>query len=406
MTLQTGKKVLFLCWESPWPTHSGFTLRTMGILRELAKRYDLTLLIMSEKDLSKEQRAELTTYTEKIIRFPLLRRSLKNNARAVWSMVRQQIPYHCALLRLSIQQRHDIQTIIDTFPGTVFTSVGHWGTLARPEHGSNWVLNQGDADIKFWKVYAANSPNILVRLIALANYRLAARHFPKIYAKVSQVVSVCEEDRIETQLVAPNTPVSVVENGIDCSYYVPNRNGAAHPPRLLFTGTSASRNVKALREFVRSILPRIRAEIPTVELVVAGNFSAASQQEFSTVAGMKFTGKVDDIRPFFNTSDVFIAPFTETHGSKLKIAEAMAMGIPIVSTPQGVRGFQVTDGREVRVANTNQQFADLAVELLRRPDLRNYMGEAGRAVAVTTLDWGVLGNKIQCIVESVNCGDK
>lgn len=401
MALQTGKEILFLCWESPWPTHNGFRLRTMGIIRELAKRYELTILIIAEKELSKEQELELKKYANNIILFRFLDRSLINSLRVIWTMVGQKIPYHCALLRLSIQKRRDIQTIIDTFPGIVFTSVGHWGTLARPGRGSNWVLNQGDADIKFWKVYAANSPNILLRLIALANYRLAAWHFPKIYAKVSQVVSVCEEDRIETQLAAPNTPVDVVENGIDCSYYAPERNNAAHPPRLLFTGTSASRNIKALRQFVDSILPCIRADMPDTELVVAGNFSVASQQEFSAAAGVKFTGKVDDIRPFFNSSDVFVAPFTETHGSKLKIVEAMAMGMPIVSTPQGVRGFPITDGREVRIAYSDRQFANLSLELLKSPHICEQMGRLGRHMATSNFDWTVLGYKIQDIVERV-----
>lgn len=404
--LHIRKKILFLCWESPWPSHSGFTLRTMGIIRELAKRYDLTLLIMSEKDLSEQQTAELTKYTEKIIRFPLLKHSIINKVRVIWLMLRQQIPYHCALLRLSVRQRQDIRDTIDNFKGIIFTSLGHWGTLIRSQYAHNWILNQGDADIQFWKVYAANSPNILYRMAALANYKLAARHFPKIYAKVNQVISVCEEDRVETQLAAPNIQVNVVENGIDCNYYVPERNLAAHPPRLLFTGTSVSRNVKALRHFVNVILPEIRVEIPDVELLVAGNFSEASQKEFSSVGSIKFTGKVDDIRPFFNMSDVFIAPFTETHGSKLKIAEAMAMGIPIVSTPEGARGFPVSDGGEVRIARSDRQFACLTVELLRSDDLRRQMSIAGRSLALSNLDWTVLGVKMQECLASVYYGDE
>ncbi len=400
------KRLLFLCWEVPWPAHSGFALRTMGIIRELAKRYEITILIMSEKELSSDQASELKKYTEKIIRFQLLERSILNGIRVLWSMIRQQAPYHCALLRLSVQQRQDIQNTIDNFQGIVFTSLGHWGTLIRPGHGRNWILNQCDADIKFWKVYAANSSNILRRIVALANYQFAVRHFPKIYAKVNQIVSVCEEDRAETQLFAPNTLVNVIENGIDCSYYAPARVQTAHPPRLLFTGTSAPRNMKALHQFVNGILPHIRSKIPNVELIVAGNFSQTSQQEFSNVDGIKFTGKVDDIRPFFNMSDIFIAPFTETHGSKLKISEAMAMGIPIVSTPEGVRGFSVTDGCEVRIAYSDQQFVNLVIDLLHRADLRTKMGEAGRLFATSTLDWIVLGRKIQKIVENLDFGDK
>ena len=110
---------------------------------------------------------------------------------------------------------------------------------------------------------------------------------------------------------------------------------------------------------------------------------------------------MDDIRPFFNSSDVFVAPFTETHGSKLKIVEAMAMGMPIVSTPQGVRGFPITDGREVRIAYSDRQFANLSLELLKSPHICEQMGRLGRHMATSNFDWTVLGYKIQDIVERV-----
>ena len=82
------------------------------------------------------------------------------------------------------------------------------------------------------------------------------------------------------------------------------------------------------------------------------------------------------------------------------------MGIPIVSTPEGVRGFSVTDGCEVRIAYSDHQFVNLVIDLLHPPDLRTKMGEAGRLFATSTLDWIVLGRKIQKIVENLDFGDK
>ncbi|MCX5887943.1 MAG: glycosyltransferase family 4 protein [Deltaproteobacteria bacterium] len=187
---------------------------------------------------------------------------------------------------------------------------------------------------------------------------------------------------------------------MDCSYYVPNRLPRTSNSRILFTGTSAERNMVALRQFVKNVVPLILNELPEVELLVAGDFSPRAQAEFAGQAHMRFTGRVDDMRPFFNQSDVFIAPFTDTHGSKLKIAEAMAMAIPIVSTTMGIRGFPLIDGESVLLADSPPQFAKHVVSLLREPEQCMALGSAARKKALSTIDWSVLGKRLVAIVHA------
>jgi glycosyltransferase involved in cell wall biosynthesis len=287
---------------------------------------------------------------------------------------------------------------IQQFQGVVFTSVGHWGALVVNRPAPNWVLNQCDADVEFWRVYAMQSTHSIVRLAARINYKLAHKHFSRIYSHVGRIIAVCEEDRGHTLSLSPQSKVDVIENGIDCSHYLPYRENRLGPPRLLFTGTSAARNIMALRIFVREVLPLIQVKIPDVELVIGGNFSIASQSEFSNMQNIRFTGKVDDMRPYFNQSDVFISPFQETHGSKLKVAEAMAMAMPIVSTPQGVRGFALVDGESVMIARNANEFADHCIALLRQPERRWMLGQAAREVALATIDWKILGKRLNQIV--------
>jgi len=159
--------------------------------------------------------------------------------------------------------------------------------------------------------------------------------------------------------------------------------------------------VKALRQFVHDVLPLIQRELPEVELLVGGDFSSKAQAEFSAYSNVCFTGRVDDMRPVFNQSDVFVAPFEETHGSKLKIAEAMAMAMPIVSTPQGIRGFSLVDTESVLVAENKEQFAAQAIALLKDPIRRERLGAAAREVALSTIDWPVLGKRLIEVVKSV-----
>jgi glycosyltransferase involved in cell wall biosynthesis len=152
---------------------------------------------------------------------------------------------------------------------------------------------------------------------------------------------------------------------------------------------------------VQNVFPLIQRELPNIELLIGGNFDSKAQAQFRRYRGICFTGRVDDIRPIFNKSDVYVAPFKETHGSKLKIAEAMAMGIAIISTPEGIRGFPLVDGESVLIAYDNEQFASHSVALLSNPVRRERIGVNARKVAEMFIDWKILGKRLIQIVDSV-----
>jgi glycosyltransferase involved in cell wall biosynthesis len=392
---------LFLSWESPWPAHSGAALRTLGLLRELSKAYPIELILLTRNPLTSDQYATLEKHAGAITRVPLRDVTLSDKIKAASLALVHGYPYHSAVLLASLRDHPEVRRKIEEFPGIVFTSNGHWGTLVRNRRAPNWILNQCDADVEFWRVYATQTTHPLARLAARVNYRLARNHYPSIYVSVGRIISVCEEDRQHTLTLAPQAQVDVIENGVDCSYYVPRREARSGPPRLLFTGTSAARNMTALHRFVRNIFPLIRSQVPDVELLVGGNFSPAAQAEFAGVPNMRFTGRVDDMRPVFDQSDVFVAPFEETHGSKLKIAEAMAMAMPIVSTTQGIRGFALRDGESVLIADSAESFASCVVTLLQNSDLQQRLGDMARQIALQTIDWSVLGRRLVTTMDSL-----
>jgi len=393
------KCILFLSQEAPWPAHCGAALRSFGILTELSKYYHVDLITLTRSPLTEEQRQVLGGMCLSVARARLLDATLKDRICILFKMILSRHPYHGAVLNLSIDHAPAIKNMVLEYPGIVFTSVGHFGVMIDEQNAPNWILNQCDADVEFWRVYANQAKSLPVRAAAHLNHFLARLHFPKIYNKVGRIISVCEEDRQHTLSLSPNTEVDVIENGIDCSYYVPDRSQGSHIPRVLFTGTSAARNMIALHTFVRNMWPKIRSSIADIELLVAGNFSKNAQNEFVAYRGIGFTGRVDDIRPYFNRSDVFIAPFQETHGSKLKIAEAMAMAMPIVTTPMGIRGFPLLDGESVVVARSNEEFAAKVIGLIKDPDRRRRLGDEARKVALEHIDWKVLGKRLHGIIE-------
>ena len=380
----------------------------LGLLHELSKSYEIEMLVLTRQPLSEQQIAKLNELANIVLRIPLKDVTVKEKIRALILMVKNQMPYHSAVLISSLRDHPDIRQHVESYPGIVFTSNGHWGTLVQDRCASNWILNQCDADVDFWRVYASQARHLLVKVAALVNWWLSKPHFQKIYRNVGHIISVCEEDRELTQELAPSANIHVVENGIDCMYYKSDKKiDLERPPRLLFTGTSARRNVTALTWFAKKVLPLIRKEIPAVEFLVAGNFKQKAQKAFKKIKGMSFTGRINDIRTSFNQSDVYVAPFQDTHGTKLKIAEAMAMEMAIVSTTAGVRGFQSLNKDIVKIAETSEEFAKYCIDLLRSRSLRLILEENARQYAETTLDWKVLGGKLRrVIVENEKANSK
>ncbi len=399
MKIAKENGVYFLSWGCPWPPRSGGDLRTLGLMKEISRKFKINIVVLLLKPLENNQVNFLRRYANKIYTLPLY--DIDNMyAKIIVRMIKDRVPYHCALLRVLFEAYPSVLKQLSETKQVIYASYGHWGTICQGYNKNNWILDQHNADIDFWRVYSNQNDDMLKRIAARINWVFARTHFPKVYRSVAKIVSVCEEDKLITLKYCPNKEVHVIENGVYCDYYIPER-GVSGDMSILFTGTSAKRNMIALKYFVNNIFPLVLRSMPYAQLVIAGNFDMRSINEFSSFKNIIFTGPVQDIRPFFNRSSVFIAPFKETHGSKLKIAEAMAMAIPIVSTAEGIRGFKLVNGHSVLIGNSENEFADHIITILKNKNYGEKIGNEARAVALRTIDWKLLGERVRALIESI-----
>src|SRR4030095_14168827 len=148
------------------------------------------------------------------------------------------------------------------------------------------------------------------------------------------------------------------------------------PNSLVFTGSMDwLPNEDAIRYFIEQIMPRIRQVVPTVTLTVVGRNPYATLVELSKRdPSVVVTGRVDDVRPYMERAAAYIVPLRIGGGTRLKIFEAMAMEKAIVSTTVGAEGLPVTDGKELRIADTPESFADSVVKVLQNEALAHEMG--------------------------------
>lgn len=118
---ESNKSLLFLSWESPWPPHSGAALRTSGLLSELSKAFNVELIVLTRQPLTGEQSTYLSQMAHRVIQLPLRDVSKADKMRALSRVTYYNLPYHSAVLQLSLSNFSAVRERILRFPGIVFT---------------------------------------------------------------------------------------------------------------------------------------------------------------------------------------------------------------------------------------------------------------------------------------------
>jgi len=191
-----------------------------------------------------------------------------------------------------------------------------------------------------------------------------------LYRQFSKVIAISES--VKKQLLAcnPSMNISVISPGVDIpdiqrSY--PRDMGL----RLIFMGAMwRYENIEAVLSFYHSAFARIRGEVPDVKLCIAGGAPSDEIKKLAADTSVTVTGFVDDILPYYIESDISVAPMHIGGGVQCKILDAMAAGLPVVTTSQGNEGICAVHEKDIVVADTPESFAERTIELIKSSELR------------------------------------
>jgi glycosyltransferase involved in cell wall biosynthesis len=142
------------------------------------------------------------------------------------------------------------------------------------------------------------------------------------------------------------------------------------------------------------VLPRVRFEIPGVRLRIVGRDAGAEVRALARVEGVEVTGTVPDVMPHLAEAHVMAVPLDAGGGTRLKILEAFAAGLPVVSTPIGAEGLDVIHGRDIWLA-TRARFADGLVQILKDRQRAATVASHARQLVIDRYDWSAIG-RIAC----------
>ncbi|MER8572961.1 glycosyltransferase family 4 protein [Mesorhizobium sp. M1338] len=199
----------------------------------------------------------------------------------------------------------------------------------------------------------------------------------KTLALVDRVWVCSGQDRERLMALSRCTvPIDVVPNGIPHAGHSPETLPAEPGPGngfpvILFIGhLGYPPNVDAVERLAGSILPRIRQALPAATLVLAGRSPKPAVRALAGLPGVELVEDPETVAPLLSGAHLSIMPLAAGGGTRIKILEAMAWGVPVIATPLAAEGLDLTDNEELLLSDTDEGLADMAVELCLDADRR------------------------------------
>ncbi|MCX8052392.1 MAG: glycosyltransferase [Armatimonadetes bacterium] len=225
------------------------------------------------------------------------------------------------------------------------------------------------------------------------------RYEPRMLSSFDRIIITTEAERNALLDLGSHLSIDVVPNGVDTNYFAP-RGTSKVPQRVIFTGKmSYSPNAQAALWFAREVFPRLRARWQEAEFVIAGSNPPQSVTSLASEPGIRVTGYLEDLRPEMDAAAVAVAPMRSAVGVQNKVLEAMAMALPVVASPLAAKPIGHCPG--LLEADTPEEVADTVGQLFANPNAARDMGMRARDFVEKAFSWQAAVAKIEQIYEEM-----
>ncbi len=383
-------QITFVSFWHPYPADNGVKMRTLAIIRALAREHSVDLIVLSAEPAAADDPAPLRQLCRSIttITVPVFSpRSGGGWLRLFHVTPRSYIatynPTVTALLERRIAAGECDAVICGElaayYGGKVARSVAVFVDEVEPSRYADAVRNAAS----IWRRLRA----------ALTGWKY--RNFMRtLVADCAGIfVTSAREATLLRAITTHAERVAIVTNGVTLIDQpdLPTRDAR----RLIYSGSPTyAPNRDAVAFFAADILPRIRARIPGAWLAVTGKTEGASLNSLTATPGIAFTGWLPDIRAYVAASHVCVVPLRQGSGTRLKILEAMALGTPVVATTKGAEGLDLTSGEDLLIADDPEAFSDATVRLLTDNALHARIAAHARATVAARYDWEIIGTEM------------
>jgi glycosyltransferase involved in cell wall biosynthesis len=304
------------------------------------------------------------------------------------------------------------QTLEDLLAGTEFDIVqvesihlmGYLPIIKTAPRRPLIVCDWHNIESELLNRYREREGNLLRRAYAHRTVRLMRNFEQRALDEFDAHLTVSERDAQRLRQLNLKARIFVIENGVDAAHYSDQQLEQAHsarfpqqassdsPNRIIFVGSmDYHANIDGVVSFAREVWPRLRERRPDLTFTIVGRDPASEVRELESLPGIEVTGTVADVRPYYREAVAAIVPLKVGGGSRLKILEAMAAGVPVISTTLGAEGLALEPDKNILIADTNEKTVEAIVSLTEQAEQRKQLGDAGRALVSKRYDWTTVG---------------
>lgn len=397
-------RVLLLTLIVPFPPDSGPKVKTYNLLQYLAQHYDVTLVSLVRSEQERAYAESLRPLCEEVYTVPFTRSRLRD----AFYLARSALTGESFII--SRDACAALEQLLASLTSRTYYDIIHADQLnmarfARGLPGGARVLDQHNAVWTIVQRMAQNTTLLPKRIFLDLEARRIMRYEAEVCVGFDAVMAVSEPDRWALDLAIAShggdpqdMRSAVIPIAVDTGSE-PVVVRASAPRTILSMATMFwPPNVDGVLWFAREVFPLVKREIPDARFAVVG---ARPPQRVRHLAvedpSIEVTGYVEDPRPYLEASAALIVPVRAGGGMRVKILEALARGIPIVSTTIGYEGIDLTPGEHLLAGNTPAAFAAAVVRLLRDPELGRRLAAEGRAFAERTYDWRVVNGQVDSV---------
>lgn len=389
-------KILFLTSRFPYPPFRGDKLRVFNLIRELSKNHEIVLATFAEPDDGRYY-TDLLKYVKRIERVPFKKaRAYFNAGVGLFSEKPLQVHYYS-----SPEMRQTIDGLMEEEkPDVIHAHLIRMAPYALAYPETPKVLDICDSMTLNYERFLLYSHDLMSLVYRVEKIR--TRDYEGLIPlefDVSLVISPHDRDFILD--LCPDADLEIVPNGVDFGYFKPV-TVKRQENTIAFMGTmDYFPNVDAMKWFYNDVVPIIRRTIPNVKLSIVGSSPVPEIEKLNKDPHVTVTGFVEDLRPIVCPATVFVCPIRAATGLNNKVIEAMAMGLPVVATPEACEGIDVEDGINVLYASDPMTFSEQVIEVLHNPELRDRIGQAGLEFVRNRFSWPNSAKILEDVYEDI-----
>lgn len=402
-------RILWLKTELLHPVDKGGKIRTYNMLKELKRDHHVTYVALDDGSADEQARKLANEYCHELVCIPHQQREKFSAGfyAELFLNLASSFPYAIKKYESAAMRREVVERANNgTVDVVICDFLAPAANVPRDLRCAS-ILFQHNVEAMIWKRHFEVQTNPIKKSYLRSQWKKMRKFEGEMCRTFNSVVAVSAEDREQMKTEYGAEVVFDVPTGVDTEFFKPSGNTHIDQHNIVFTGSMDwLPNEDGIRYFTEQILPLVRQSIPDASLTVVGRNPYPSLLELSKRdSRIIVTGRVDDVRPHMERAAAYIVPLRVGGGTRLKIYEAMAMEKAIVSTTIGAEGLPVTDGNELRIADTPEAFAAALSSLMVDTGAAKSMGQRAASVVRAKFGWTGVADKFAKICEETVGGN-